>query len=309
MICISAILPIFIIMAVGYYAGASRTITRDAVLAVNRSVFKTLLPFLLFYNIYNSDFVDFKNNIGFILFGVIGILFLFLISVLYVYRTEELPEKRGPLIQGMFRSSYAIIGFPLVKSLLGTEDIGLSALLLAFIAPELNVLSAIILELNRGRKVALKKLLISVFTNPIVASTLLALLIRVLNIRIPNILNSIFGQIGNAASVLLMFLLGAFFEFKGLAKYKKEILNSVAVKLVIFPGVMLAIAALLGFKGEQFAALIPLFGSATSVNTFTMSQALDADGELAGDIVVVTSALSPLSLFVLAYISKTLMLF
>jgi hypothetical protein len=73
---------------------------------------------------------------------------------------------------------------------------------------------------------------------------------------------------------------------------------------------MLSAAALLGIRGVEFLGLIGIFASPTAVNSFTMVQQMKCgDEELAGDIVVMTSAVSIFSFFLWIYLFKSLGMF
>ena len=52
-----------------------------------------------------------------------------------------------------------------------------------------------------------------------------------------------------------------------------------------------------------------VFASPTAVNSFTMAQQMGGDAELAGDIVVVTSAVSMLTMFLWVFLFKSLGMF
>ena len=84
---------------------------------------------------------------------------------------------------------------------------------------------------------------------------------------------------------------------------------AVAGRLVLVPGIFLTIGALLGFRGVEFAGLIGVFASSTAVASFTMAQQMGGDAELAGDIVVVTSALCPFTIFGWILLFKSLGMF
>ena len=112
------------------------------------------------------------------------------------------------------------------------------------------------------------------------------------------------------ASPLQLFLLGAFFRFDGLGRYLKPLTAVTTVKLFVTPALLLGTAALLGIRGGDFVGLIGIFASPTAVNSFTMVQQMDCgDAELAGDIVVMTSAVSILSFFLWILVFKSLGIF
>ena len=71
----------------------------------------------------------------------------------------------------------------------------------------------------------------------------------------------------------------------------------------------LGLGALLGFRDAAFVSLLGVFASPTAVNSFTMAQQMGGDAELAGDTVVVTSAVSMLTMFLWVFLFKSLGMF
>ena len=81
----------------------------------------------------------------------------------------------------------------------------------------------------------------------------------------------------------------------------------VGIKLFLTPAVILSAAVLLGIRNGDFVGLIGIFASPTAVNSFTMVQQMRCgDAELAGDIVVMTSAVSILSFFLWILVFKNI---
>ncbi|MBR3561907.1 MAG: hypothetical protein IKN81_10365 [Oscillospiraceae bacterium] len=72
---------------------------------------------------------------------------------------------------------------------------------------------------------------------------------------------------------------------------------------------MLRVAIRLGFRGIEFITLLAIFASSTAVASFTMAEQMGGDAALAGDIVVMTSALASLTLFGWSLLFKSLNLF
>ena len=68
----------------------------------------------------------------------------------------------------------------------------------------------------------------------------------------------------------------------------------------------LTAAFLIGIRGVGFAGLISVFASATAIASFTMTQQMGGDAELAGDIVVSTSALCIVTMFAWSVLFKAL---
>ena len=55
LICLNAIVPIFLIIAVGYAAKRANIIRENEVPRMNAVAFKVFMPVMCFYNVYTSD--------------------------------------------------------------------------------------------------------------------------------------------------------------------------------------------------------------------------------------------------------------
>ncbi len=305
LVCLRAVAPIFLMMALGYLAQRTGAIGREDVPRLNRIAFRFFLSVTLFNSIYHSD-ISRAVQPKLLLFAVAAVLVEFGLAAAFVLATEKDPGKQGVKIQGLFRSNFVLIGLPLTEALLEGGDIGPTALLIAVVVPLFNAMAVVTLEAFRGARPQAGKILRNILINPLIISSALGLLFLTAGVRLGPVLESTVRQISGVANPFMLFLLGAFFRFDGLRRYRRDLLIVGAGRLVVIPGVMLTAAYLLGFRGAGFAGLISMFGSATAVSSFTMVQQLGGDDELAGDIVVTTSAACVITLFGWSLLFKTL---
>lgn len=308
MISANAVLPMCLIMALGYGTRRLGWIRREEISAINKIAFRIFLPCLLYYNVYCSDLSGSFDPL-LMAYAVGGVLLTFGLSLGYTLLTEKLPERRGVMIQGMFRSNYVIMGIPVATALLGADQLGTVSILIAVVVPLFNMLSVVVLEVFRGQKPKPLHILSQIAKNPLVIGSVLGILTLAAGIRLPHILEQTIQNISAIASPLQLFLLGAFFQFSGLKTYRRELVTVSAAKLIVAPGLFLGLGALLGFRGVAFVSLIGVFASPTAVNSFTMAQQMGGDAELAGDIVVTTSAVSILTMFLWIFLFKSLGVF
>ena len=308
MISANAVLPMCLIMALGYGTRRLGWIRREEISAINKIAFRIFLPCLLYYNVYCSDLSGSFDPL-LMAYAVGGVLLTFGLSLGYTLLTEKLPERRGVMIQGMFRSNYVIMGIPVAMALLGAGQLGTVSILIAVVVPLFNMLSVVVLEVFRGQKPKPLHILGQIAKNPLVIGSVLGILTLAASIRLPHILEQTIQNISAIASPLQLFLLGAFFQFSGLKTYRRELVTVSAAKLIVAPGLFLGLGALLGFRGVAFVSLIGVFASPTAVNSFTMAQQMGGDAELAGDIVVTTSAVSILTMFLWIFLFKSLGVF
>lgn len=308
MISANAVLPMCLVMALGYGTRRLGWIRREEISAINKIAFRIFLPCLLYYNVYCSDLSGSFDPL-LMAYAVGGVLLTFGLSLGYTLLTEKLPERRGVMIQGMFRSNYVIMGIPVAAALLGADQLGTVSILIAVVVPLFNMLSVVVLEVFRGQKPKPLHILGQIAKNPLVIGSVLGILTLAAGIRLPHILEQTIQNISAIASPLQLFLLGAFFQFSGLKTYRRELVTVSAAKLIVAPGLFLGLGALLGFRGVAFVSLIGVFASPTAVNSFTMAQQMGGDAELAGDIVVTTSAVSILTMFLWIFLFKSLGVF
>lgn len=308
MISANAVLPMCLVMALGYGTRRLGWIRREEISAINKIAFRIFLPCLLYYNVYCSDLSGSFDPL-LMAYAVGGVLLTFGLSIGYTLLTEKLPERRGVMIQGMFRSNYVIMGIPVATELLGADQLGTVSILIAVVVPLFNMLSVVVLEVFRGQKPKPLHILGQIAKNPLVIGSVLGILTLAAGIRLPHILEQTIRSISAIASPLQLFLLGAFFQFSGLKTYRRELVTVSAAKLIVAPGLFLGLGALLGFRGVAFVSLIGVFASPTAVNSFTMAQQMGGDAELAGDIVVTTSAVSIPTMFLWIFLFKSLGVF
>ena len=134
-VCLNAVAPIFIIIALGYMARRLGDIKREDVFRFNRLIFRYFLPVMVFYNIYVSDLAA-SFNVKLLCFALLGVLAEWFVSMQIVKRTERRPERRGVIIQALYRSNFVIIGLPLAQQLMPAgSDFGCVVVLLATVIP------------------------------------------------------------------------------------------------------------------------------------------------------------------------------
>lgn len=304
-VCLEAVLPIFILMICGYVSRLCKIIDEHDVRRMNSILFKTFMPVLLFESIYSSE-LESALNLPLMLYSALAVFIMLALSILFTLKVEKEPSRQGVMIQGLFRSNFALVGIPVASALMRGGDIGVVAVLLAVIVPIFNVAAVVILESFGGKKTDLKHMMLGVLKNPLIIASAIGLVFLALEIKIPPVLMTVVEEMSNAAGPIALFLLGAFFRFETMGKYKKELIIVCIGRLIVIPGIFLTGGYLLGFRGAEFAGLMALFASCTAVASFIMADEMGGDSELAGDIVVSTSFLCSFTLYMWSVIFMSL---
>lgn len=305
LVCLNAVLPIFLLIMLGYLASRLGFLNRDDVKKMNRLMFRLFMPTLLFYNIYMSDLHS-AIRPRLLVYAVLAVLAAFFLAVLFARHAIRVRSQRGVTVQAIYRSNFVIIGLPIARSLMGDVDMGSVAVLMAIVVPLFNVLAVIILEYYSGEKTKPGRMILDVLKNPLILGSAAAVLALLLKLRLPSVLVDVLRQTSQTASCFMLVLLGAFFRFDGLRRHTKQLVMICTGRLVVVPGIFLSLAALLGFRGVELASLIGLFASSAAASSFPMAQQMGGDAELAGDAVVATSALCSFTMFLWCLLFKNL---
>ena len=313
---VNAVLPNILIVIIGYVAKRIGLVNEDLAKAMNKLVFRLLLPCMLFLNVYKIDNLA-SMDFGYIWYAI-GVTFLmFLVAIPAVMTITKSEDQRGALAQAVFRSNYALIGIPLATSLFGSEGGTVATLLSAFSVPLFNILAVICLTVfGNGGKIDLKKILLGIVKNPLIISIALGCVcigIRAVlqHYNIPFRLSNVepiyktLSQLSATATPIALLVLGAQFELSAVPALKKQIIFGVAAKTVIVPTVALVIAYFMGcFSGAHFAAFVALFATPVAVSSVPMAQEMGADAKLAGQLVVWTTVASAFTIFLFSFILK-----
>ena len=303
-ITMDIMLPLLLMLAVGWFLARIGLIREPVTAKMNQLVFRVFLPVLLFNNIRTLDISE-APGIGFAAYTMLGVLFIFLLAQWIVPRFEHDPRKIGVMVQGIFRSNFAILGVALMSSLFPETGLAAVTLALPLVVPLNHILAVIALSSGDGKTKPLA-LLKSVVTNPLIIAAALGAVFLFLRIPLPSALNNVCGQLANLASPVSLLVLGASLKWQGVKDNKNQLIWTVLLKQLVIPFVMVGLAVLLGFHHEELAVMIILFGAPAAVSSYPMAQAMGKDGTLAASQLVLTTIFSMGTLFALIYAGKLL---
>jgi predicted permease len=294
-------------MVIGYIIRNKNLADDHSLDVMNRLIFRVFMPILLFRNIITLELAEALNinNLKLLLLATIATIAIAVFSAILLRQFVKEKSKCSVIIQGIFRSNLLLFGVTISASIYGEGNIGVVSLLSAFLVPLYNVMAVSLFEMYRGEKINLKKILVSIIRNPLILSSALAIVCVLFNISIPEILESPTKSLSQITTPLAFIVLGGTFHFHKLSKNITYLLLTSIGKLVLMPAIIFIIAYCMGFRNEAMAALLGSAAAPTAVSSFTMAKEMGGDGELAGQIVVVTSIFSILTIFLWVFGLKT----
>ena len=314
------IMPLFLYMLVGYIAKKRGLLPKGLNDGINQLMFAMFLPVLMFNTLYKDDLSGF-GRAAFIPYAMAGTALSFLFLFTLFTWLEKNPAKRGALIQGAFRGNSILYGLPIALSIFGEGNTAEIAIVLAAIIPIYNVLSVLVLEvcgqaaasddprvqISLG-SVKWKNVVFSICKNPLIHAVILGILANVSGIAFPVYIEKTMNGIAGVVTPMAFVMLGAAFNLSSAMEDKRSILLASVMKLVVNPILFLILPIYWGWSGPVLCAILFSFGTQTSVSLLSMAIAMGCDADLAGEIVVVTSAASIVTMFLWIFVLKQMML-
>ena len=306
MTSMNVVFPLFLIMALGYVLRHTGITTAAFNEIAAKLCFKVVLPVSIFNSIVSAGI---KNAVNPRLSFWAVALFLIITAVSFVptMLVSREPAKRGVLLQCAVRSNFVYIGLPIVENLFGSDGNAVAAGILPVIVIVYNVAAVVILASFSGgkQKIHLRSLAGSIFKNPLIIGAAAGVLYSLSGFPVPVLAQNTLSSIGRMATPLALLSLGGNFEWKAFGKNIGYIAFGTVMRNVITPLIALTAAVFIGFRGPELCVLLVEFAAPVAISSYPMAAQMNGDGELAGQLVVSTTALSIATMFLGVFLLKT----
>jgi predicted permease len=280
-------------------------IINDNFVAISSKIIFTItLPALIFINIasLNTDNISSSLAMVLIMYGVVTSVFIvtWFIGSFYIAKGKD----KAAFMQGIYRSNFATLGLAAAASLYGDTGLAEAALLLAFVVPLYNILGIIALTLPIAKEQQLSSAVIyrEIFANPLAIGAIAAVPFAVFEITIPVVLGNTVGYLADLTIPLALLAIGGVMQFRQRDYSFAQAISGSLVKVIVMPLVGMTVVALLQpyvqLEKQTIGILFIVFACPTTSASFIMAQAMGANGYLASGIVVISTALSALTMSV-----------
>ena len=301
----NVIAPLFFLMVIGYaIANYTDLADKDLLKKANSLVFKVFLPCMLFKNIYQSNIREQMQG-GLCFFAAGSLLLLFALLCLVVPKVVKKENQQGVVIQGIFRSNYVIFGVAVVENMYGSANTVTAAILSAVLVPMYNFLAVIALSFFGGKRERdFKKVLVGILKNPLIIASVLGIIASLLGFKLPKAADTTLNDLAKLATPIAFLILGGDFDFSKVRGNLKIAGGVVAVKMVILPLIFIPMVVAMGYRNSDLLAALLAYQTPVAVSSYIMAQQAGADEQLAGQLVVFSSAVSIFTLFVTIFILR-----
>ena len=214
-----------------------------------------------------------------------------------------------PLENSSFTSVYqggvrfnTYVGLAASAALYGDDGLAVAAVIIAVMVPLLNLLCILIFSFYTRKDAGVLSAMAALVKNPLIIACVVGIFLNVSGLGLPWMLASVAGLLSGVALPLGLLAVGAGLNLTALRKAGVSVVYSSAVKLLLFPCLMLVICGL--FVESMLVAQVLLMFSAlpTASSAYVLARQLGGDAPLMAAIItgqtLISMATMPLVLAV-----------
>ena len=289
---ISIILPIFIILAVGFLIKISRLIDSTFIPSINKALYNFFLPLLLFYEIKKADYSKIPS-IYILSVAILSICLIFCLSLIISKILSINRNESFSITMNSFRGNYAYMGLPVSYFFFGDSGVTIAAIYMAFIVPFVNILSVICLTLGSSDKINIQKMFTTAILNPIVLGCAAGFVCLFLSISLPDSIDKSINILSRVTIPLPLICIGGGINISLIKGNIISIILVVLFKLFILPAIALLLICLskLDFNDYTEVLLIMLASPCATAN-YILAISLGGSVKLTTSVIILTTLLS-----------------
>lgn len=295
------ILPVFLLIGVGFLAAKQRIFTADQADAVMRFALTFAIPALLFSAVAKLDLSQvFEPKLLASFYA--GNTFAFFAGALIARRFFKRPPGAAVAVgfSGMFANS-VLIGIPVIERAYGTEALQPVYALVAVHAPYCYIVGITTMEVVRADGQPLletfRRILKEIFSNSLAIGLMLGFAVNLSGIALPQFIWSPIQMMVSAALPAALFALGGILVRYKLADRFGETCVVLVLKLLVHPGIVYLLATYVFNLSTEFTRAAVMTGAmAPGINVYVFASMYGRAKGTAANAVLLGTAISVVSI-------------
>ncbi|MCA3555834.1 AEC family transporter [Aestuariivirga sp.] len=282
-----ALLPVFIVILVGFALGRGRVISAGQWAGLDHVCYFVLFPAIIFKEIAAADF----SHVPVLRMAGAMAVSVFLMIGLLVALNRPLMAGLGingpqftSLVQGAARW-HTFIAFAIIPLTFGAQALPLGAVGAAAMTPLLNILCVIVLaRFAHEAHVPPGPLLLSILKNPFVVSSLGGVAWQLSGLELPAMALQVLDMIGRGALGLALLTVGAGLRIGTALTQWRPVALAVVLKLLGMPALMAGTLWLMGVDGEAFAVALLCGAVPTGSGAYVLARRMGGDAPMVANM-------------------------
>ncbi len=279
---IQAILPVMLLIVLGFALRKGGAVPAEHWRGVEQVLYWLLFPALLIVTLARSQ-VSFSALSGF----AFALFAMVIIQTIIAYGLRK-PLRRAfgmsdPTFTSFFQTStrwHGFIAFAIVERLFGLHGVAVLAIAFAAMIPWLNIVNVTVLAVHTGRgSPSIGMVLKQLLQNPFLWGIAIGVGWKLAGMPAEGVLFTTLELLGRGALGVSLLALGAGLSWQALKQARREVVLTIALKLVITPLLALMLGALFGISGEAYVIMAIAAAVPTAVNGYVLARRMGGDAE------------------------------
>ncbi len=291
---ITTILPIFIVIFLGFFLRHRGMISKDFVDQANRLVYTIAIPAMLFSAISKSSFTA-QVDVKVVIITLSAIFITGLVAWMAALVLIDNHQTRGSFIQTSFQGNLGYVGFAIAFYYLGDDSFAATAIIGGFLMIFHNFMAVGFLTyygLGDSSGSRLVDSLKKSAKNPVILSALAGMLFSLLEIPIPLIIHRVLDILKGMALPTALLIIGASLSFKQLRPRLRQVVIGSVMKTIVAPAIGFFLFTLLAVSPTLYLPGLILLGAPTATVTYILSSQMGGDPDFAAAAISFSTLLS-----------------
>ena len=294
---ITTIIPIFIIIIIGWFARWRGFIPPEFISPANRLVYYIAIPAMIFHSISKASLKT-QFDAAVLAITLLSVLAVFAVAWSAGKITRIRLGQRGTFIQTAFHGNLGYIGLAVAYYFLGNEGFVRASIIAGFIMILQNFLAVVALQLNSDKPSATGnrfEVAFRILGNPVILSAMAGILFSLSGLRVPLIIDRSLDILSGFALPMALLVIGGSLSFELMQLRILRVLSSGFMKLILLPFLGFALYRLFGLASQAYLPGLILLASPTATITYVMAKEMNGDTDFAVAAISISTMFSAIT--------------
>ena len=282
-----ALLPVFIVILIGWSLRRFHVIHDAQWQALDQLCYFVLFPAIIFKEIASADFSG-VPVMQMALAMLLAVSAMFALLLLLHRPVMAALSIDGPQFTSLFQGAarwHTFIAFATIPIYFGPKALSLGAVSAAAMTPFLNIVCVIVMSrFARGERPDAKTMALSIIRNPFVFSSLGGVAWQLLGLPTPAMGIQVLDMIGRGALGLALLTVGAGLRIGDAISAWPTVAMATVLKLLFMPVLMFAALRAFGVTGEAFSVALLCAAVPTGSGAYVLARKMGGDAPLVANI-------------------------
>jgi predicted permease len=291
---LKTILPIFVIILLGWSLRRLDFMQEGFIKPANRLVYYVAIPAMIFREIAEAELVQ-HFSLVLVATTLVPLILVAIIGLILVGGIKLQRYRVGSFLQCSFHGNLGYIGLAVAFYFLGDQGFTRASILAGFVMLLQNFLAVVALSrFNKepDHKISTLSLVRRVLLNPVIISAMAGMAFSLTGLDLPVILDRSLKILGGMALPLALLVIGTSISFAQMREQLRLTALIGVLKLILLPATGLILFLLLDLHRIEYLPALILLASPTATVSYVMASEMAGDTDMATAAISVTTLVS-----------------